>query len=844
MKSKTKSNLFSATNRFLSFSLISLLLLLTIQPAIGQSRVSGVRKSGGSAAEREKEKRELKNRRESLKSAKNAKRDDDDIKPVQIITDAPVARTTAEITAEQSRRQGEKTAREILLEKGLYPEFEGPEREDLPQNPNAPAISEYPVLPAKKKRELQQQRALGLLAPQPIGLNFDTVTGPTETGAFPPDTMGTVGPSQIVVFLNGRLRSFNKTTGAADGVLNFDTDVFYASILTPPGAGEVSFTTDPNVRYDRLTGRWFLTMIDATLNTTTGATTRVNRILIAVSDAASSAALTAGTVWNFYQFTGDATLFTDYTSLGIDANALYIGGNMFTLAGAFNSTKGFVIPKAPFLTGSLGTIYAFPNLAAGTGAGPFSPRGVDDVNPANTGPTATGYFVGVDNAVFSSLTLRRVTNPGAVSGTPTISANISLVVPTTTSSNPVTHLGNTGGNNGRLDALDDRLYAAVLRNGRLWTAHNFRVNSSGVANTGTEARNAVRWYEIQNLGTTPGLFQSGTVFDNAATLAAAQQYWIPSITVNGQGHVALGASTAGTNFRINAITTGRLAGDTLGTMRNGPGQIAPYTNNTTFAYNPPADPGPPRRWGDYSFTAVDPLDDMTIWTFQQYNNSINTYGIRVAQLLAPPPASIANGPNAGLYDVQSGQTSVNVTITGTSVSGSGFYDPGPDLGGGARPFRHITASVSGTNVTVNGVTYNSPTSITLNLNTVGASLSDRTAPETVRNLTITNPDGQSVTRSAILNIVTVTAASVTLSGKITDADGRGLAGVRVSLTNAANETVSATTNSFGFYQFDGVQAGQTYVLSAASRRFQFSEPTRVINVTESLENQNFTALPQ
>ena len=63
--------------------------------------------------------------------------------------------------------------------------------------------------------------------------------------------MGAVGPTQFFVFLNGRLRTFNKTTGTADGVINVDPDVFFASVLTTPGANEVVFTSDPNVRYDR-----------------------------------------------------------------------------------------------------------------------------------------------------------------------------------------------------------------------------------------------------------------------------------------------------------------------------------------------------------------------------------------------------------------------------------------------------------------------------------------------------------------------------------------------------------------------------------------------------------------
>jgi len=380
-----------------------------------------------------------------------------------------------------------------------------------------------------------------------------------------------------------------------------------------------------------------------------------------------------------------------------------------------------------------------------------------------------------------------------------------------------------------------------MRNGRLWTAHNFRVSAAGVANTAAAARNAIRWYEIQNLNATPALVQSGTVFDTAATLAAARQYWIPSIAVSGQGHAAIGASTAGTPFFIDAFTIGRLSGDTLGTMQGSPGSIAGYTSSAT-AYNPPADPGGAagRRWGDYSYTSVDPLDDMTMWTIGEYCQTTDRYAVRVAKLQAPPPASLANGPNAGLYDVQGGLPSVNVTITGTSVSGSGWFDPGANLPAPALPYNHITASVSGTNVTINSVTYNSPTSITLNLNTVGATVSNLT-PSSVRDLTITNPDGQSVTRTGIINILPPTAAGVSLSGRVLTSTGQGIARATVALTDGAGQIRYTTTNSFGYYQFDEVPSGAIYTLSVSGTKYQFSQPSRVLNVAETLVDQNFIA---
>jgi hypothetical protein len=604
-----------------------------------------------------------------------------------------------------------------------------PDRENLPQTPGALELSQWPPLDS----QIMPEDYNNTDAPQTYGVNF-TGAVLSDAGAFPPDVMGAVGPAQFIVFVNGRLRSFNKTTGIADGVLNIDPDVFFSLVTTPPGTNEVTFTSDPNIRYDRLTGRWFLSIIDVTQNTTTGSL-KPNRNLFAWSD---GPIISGSTSWTFTYFQ-NTTYFDDYPSLGIDADAIYVGTNRFNagVGGGLTNMVAYVWNKASFISGSpTGYIWTLYNGTTGA----YAPRGVDNLDPTNTDSTAIGYFIGVDVTNFSLLILNRVTNPGGAP--PTMSSNISLSTTLTTNAPvKVPHLGNTGNNNGRLDALDDRLFAAQLKNGRLWTAQNIGVNNTGTT-TGTRTRNAARWYEIQNLASTPTILQSGTLFDNTGGNNVNQRnYWIPSIAVSGQGHAALGCSIAGTNERVNAFTTGRLSGDPLGTLRNGPGgsSISGYTSTTT-AYNPLGDPGGAsgRRWGDYSFTCVDPNDDMTMWTAQQFCDASNSWGVRVVQLIAPPPATPSNCVPG---QVESQQT-VNVVVNGISTSGSGFFDPGADVGGPGF-LNHITASIP--NVTVNSVTYNSPTQVTLNL-TIGAVTAGQ------YNVTITNPDGQSLTGIGILQI--------------------------------------------------------------------------------------------
>jgi hypothetical protein len=542
--------------------------------------------------------------------------------------------------------------------------------------------------------------------------NFDGPSFNDTPGFFPPDTQGAVGPSQFLVTINGSFRSFSKSTGLADGGLDVDPDVFFSGQLSSPPSGGIVFTSDPHVRYDRLSQRWFIVMIDAPLDSS-GNASKANRILIAHSDGPT---LSPSTVWTktFIQVSG---AFADYPTLGVDANALYVGTNNFATSGqfAYTGTSGYVISKASVLANGALTATKFALVANANGGGPFTPQGADNPDAGAT----QGYFVGVDNQFFSLLDVVRTSDPG---GTPSASASLGVTVPTTAFPLSVPHQGNTGGTNGQLDALDDRLFAASIRDNKLWTAHNIQVNAAGVGSS-TGGRDGSRWYEL-NLGTTPTLVQSGTVFDPAASNPLS--YWIPTVAVSGQGHMAIGGSAAGAAHHVDAWFSGRLSSDTAGAL-----DAPTFYTASNSAYNPPGDPGPTRRWGDYSAVSLDPTDDMTMWAIQEYVPATNSWGTRIARLRAPGPAT----PSSVSPRVLLGQASVSATLTGSTLVGRGFFDPGP---GFTRPQVSV-----GCGVTVTGLTVNSPSQASLTLDTTAAT---DTGP---CNVTFTNPDGQTASAAVL-----------------------------------------------------------------------------------------------
>lgn len=555
--------------------------------------------------------------------------------------------------------------------------------------------------------------------PQQAGVAFDAITR-AVAGSAPPDPSGGVSANQILVCVTGRIRVFDKQGNL--GSLDVSTDAFFESVRA--GAG----TRFGRVRFDRLTNRWFIGML--TTNPIS------NRVLLAVSDGPE---ISPSTVFTFFQFqqdvvgptpNSDTGRVADSLSMGVDANAVYLGANIFTYA--FAGSSAFVVKKSSLLSGGPVQVTAFRNLTGSpTGRGIYSPVGVDNDDPAAN----EGYFIGVDNGLFGTLVVRRVTDPG---GAPSLSDNLYVYVDPTVFPMHIPALGSLK----RLSATDDRLTEARISknyiNGTftLWTAHAIQVNASGVASNGG-GRTAVRWYQIGNLNDVPGRFQSGTIFDPGANPTS---FWMPSVALTGQGHLAIGMSSAKPTTFAGISGAGRLRLDAVGVSQP-PTEIRPGGG----AYN--VDSFQPQRWGSYSSTCMDPTDAMTAWTFQQYANADNSWAVRVIQLKAPPPPVLTVSPG-GLIR---GQTS-DVQISGSVVNGSEFFEPGPDVP------NHLSLTIDGDGLTINSFTYISPTQLRINL----AVAPDATS--SVRTLTVTNPDGQTATfpfevRNSTPHLYTITPIS-------------------------------------------------------------------------------------
>jgi hypothetical protein len=89
-----------------------------------------------------------------------------------------------------------------------------------------------------------------------------------------------------------------------------------------------------------------------------------------------------------------------------------------------------------------------------------------------------------------------------------------------------------------------------------------------------------------------------------------------------------------------------------------------------------------------------------------------------------------------------------------------------------------------------------------------------------------------------------TAAAVSITGRVTTANGQGIRNARLTLTSPDGARRTAITSAFGYYSFDGVEVGNTYVLEIASKRFTFANPTRIFILQDELTGMDFVAAPQ
>jgi len=87
-----------------------------------------------------------------------------------------------------------------------------------------------------------------------------------------------------------------------------------------------------------------------------------------------------------------------------------------------------------------------------------------------------------------------------------------------------------------------------------------------------------------------------------------------------------------------------------------------------------------------------------------------------------------------------------------------------------------------------------------------------------------------------------TAASASITGRVTRIDGVGIRNVRVTVSGGTLTTPrTALTTSMGYFTFDELATGHSYVVSIVSKRYGFAQSSQVVQVTDNVADLLFTS---
>lgn len=418
-----------------------------------------------------------------------------------------------------------------------------------------------------------------------------------------------------MVNLLGRISTKDGT-----GVQTFPLNTFF-------GAPSTDFLSDPKVRFDASSGRWFVSLADITTSS----------VLLEVS--ASSDPTGAWTSYKVSTMTGCA----DQPLLGISNRLVVVSANDFTSCTSpkpvYLGVQYWVLNKTDLVRGASARITSFgpdPTLLSVQPAQSLGSTDVQFMVTAGSGPTAT-------------LSLFSITGvpPGlAVASRQDLAIRPTAVPPTAPQ----------GGTKSNLDTADARVQDAVWAANRLWLSLDDGCTPAG----DNRVRSCVRLIEVDTANST-------IVQDFDAGLAGKYLFY-PALRSDNEGHlvVVFGESSASEFPGIMVAT--RSDGDppnTLGapqTLRAGGGPEVVACLSSVC------------RYGDYFGAAQDPSDPGIAWIAGEYGTSSGwaTFVAAVAESLRLPLSYSVTGGGSGylpptLTYVLGGR-SANVALTTTPTA--------------------------------------------------------------------------------------------------------------------------------------------------------------------------------
>lgn len=617
-------------------------------------------------------------------------------------------------------------------------------------NHAAPRVAPGPALPDVGSRATPPPA--GPSAPQ----DESAASPPSVTTSFqaigdnntfiPPDAHGAVGPSHVMTSLNSEVRIQTK---AGSTLSTVSLAGFWSSIA--------SYAFDPRTLYDPYSGRWIMISV-------TNAYAASSALLLAVSTTSDP----TGT-WCLRSVDADAadTVSADFPTLGFNKDWIASGNNMYTnSAGSFVESRIYVFPKAAAYASCAAV--TVPMIVA-TGLGHTHQPAVTHDAALSTLYLMNAWSPGLGQVRIFTLT-------GSVSS-PALTAGSIVTGSVAWSFAPAgfVDFAPQYGTSAKIQTNDARTGNVVYRNGTLWMAHTVFFPSGG-----SPTRASVQWWEVTTVG---GIVQRGLVDD----ATGATFYAFPSIAVNASEDVAIGYSRYSASSYASAAFSFRAASDPASTLQASTlikaGEASYYK---TYS-------GTKNRWGDYSATVVDPVNDTDFWTIQEYAWTLgggydrwSTWWVKIAPGGAPAVSLDTTSLSHGSVLVGTTGTPKTVTLTNT---GTATLTVGTITIGGAHAsqFAKSSDSCSGASVAVGG-------SCSVGTTFIPSSVGAKSATLDIPSDAPGSPHAVALTGTGVQPAASFSATSITFDPQRV---GTASATRSVTVTNAGTATLTLGTATLG-----------------------------------------------
>ncbi|PLW98158.1 MAG: hypothetical protein C0591_05100 [Marinilabiliales bacterium] len=439
------------------------------------------------------------------------------------------------------------------------------------------------------------QRYQGSLKSKGPQLNFEGIDN--VNGIFPADPNGDVSESYYMQTVNNSFAVWDKSGNLIYGPV--DNKSLWEAL---PGPWHSINWTDPVFRYDYLAGRWVISSMSINKNQ------ELYYEMVAVSETNDPLG-----AYNCYVFQFD--LINDYPKLSVWHDGYYITYNMFenNPVSYYNSLVSVVDRDAMIAGESEITMIEFAMPDPGDVA--FFPLAAD-LRGDNIPYDSPCYIVAINdhdtiNPWFLSLDVYEFSTDWDVP------ANSSLNHVSQYDIGDVEPIVDFGP--GAPQPINDKnvvtipLFMMYPATYRMFENHESMVCCLTIYDGNIHY---LKWFELRKETGDWDVYQEGNYAPDDS------HRYQPSISINGNGDIAMGYTVSDEETFPSIRMTGRRAGDPLGVMTyqelelfTGLNYINTY--QTSFDQN---------RWGDYASMMVDPVNDTTFWFTNMYPKSQTNSG--------------------------------------------------------------------------------------------------------------------------------------------------------------------------------------------------------------------------